>query len=112
MIVNTPKNTYYILSVVDNSEDKLVVKGFKNINDLNSITIRKITIKKENITRIIYLDKETLFLINRDTNDFRRFTSIKELIALNKEKIVYVPAVFKEVVYIYNKATNKFPILK
>ncbi len=106
MIIKTEKSTFYVTEILEDTEDLLVFKGFKNIKSLKKIIVRKIKLKKQFILSKIDLSKNIVFIKN-DKDDIHRLWDIKQLVMLNKESISYYPCNFMDLNKLYNTMTKK-----
>ena len=106
MIIKTEKSTYYITEILEETEDLLVFRGFKNIHSLKKMLVRKVKLKKQFIISRIDLNKTIIFIKNKD-NEVFRLRDNRQLVTLNKNSMEYFPCNFLELNKLYNEMTKK-----
>lgn len=106
MIIKTEKSTYYITEVLEETEDLLVFRGFKNIQTLKKMLVRKVKLKKQFIISRVDLNKTIIFIKNKD-NEVFRLRDNRQLVTLNKNGMEFFPCNFLELNKLYNEMTKK-----
>lgn len=106
MIIKTVKSTYYITEVLEETEDLLVFRGFKNIQTLKKMLVRKVKLKKQFIISRVDLNKTIIFIKNKD-NEVFRLRDNRQLVTLNKNGMEFFPCNFLELNKLYNEMTKK-----